>query len=98
MMSSLSPVNEGAQEPSPQVGPSQSMTTNFPLTQESSEFLSVREVAQYLGIATVSVYRLVERRTLPVYRVLRKLLFRRRDVLAWIESKRTESRDPSVWL
>ena len=92
MMSSLSPVNSGFQQPPSQVALSQPMTDTVPLAQEFSEFLSVRDVARYLGIATVSVYRLVERRAIPVYRVLRKLLFRRCDVSAWIETKRTEPR------
>ncbi len=73
------------------------MTYSIPLAREPSEFLSARDVAQYLGVATVSVYRLAERRVLPVYRVLRKLLFRRSDVLAWVETKRTESRDHTLW-
>ncbi len=81
----------------PQVAPSQSMSYDLSLTKDSSEFLSVKEVARHLGVATVSVYRLAERRALPVYRVLRKLLFRRSDVLAWLESKRFAPRDPALW-
>jgi|GEM_PF-2144216 len=73
------------------------MTYNPALAQGSSEFLSAGDVARYLGVATVSVYRMAERRALPVYRVLRKLLFRRCDVLAWIESKRSAPRDPKLW-
>jgi excisionase family DNA binding protein len=81
----------------PQVVPSQPMNHTTPLAEASSEFLSVRDVSRLLGVATVSVYRLAERRVLPVYRLLRKVLFRRREVLDWIESKRTAPRDPSVW-
>ena len=73
------------------------MTYDIPLAREPSEFLSARDVARYLGVATVSVYRLAERRALPVYRVLRKLMFRKSDVLAWVETKRTEPRDPALW-
>jgi hypothetical protein len=40
---------------------------------------------------------MAERRVIPVYRVLRKLLFRRSDVLAWVESKRSAPRDPKLW-
>lgn len=81
----------------PEAVPSQSMIHNPSLAREPSEFLSASDVAQYLGVATVSVYRLAERRILPVYRVLRKLLFRKSDVLAWIETKRTAPRDPTIW-
>ena len=73
------------------------MTDSQILTAGPFEFLTVREVARLLGVATVSVYRLVERRALPVYRAFRKLLFRRRDVFDWIESKRSARRDPPVW-
>lgn len=73
------------------------MTHTIPLAQNPSEFLSARDVARYLGVATVSVYRLAERRVLPVYRILRKLLFRKSDVLAWVEKSRTEPRDPELW-
>jgi len=72
------------------------MTQSIPLAGGTTEFLSARDVSSLLGVALISVYRLAERRALPVYRVLRKLLFRRSDVLAWIESKRTAPRDPSV--
>lgn len=73
------------------------MTHNPTLDGHSSEFLSTRDVSQLLGVALVSVYRLAERRALPVYRILRKILFRRRDVLDWVESKRSAPRDPSIW-
>ena len=72
------------------------MNQPISLTGDSSEFLSVRDVSRLLGVATVSVYRLAERRVLPVYRLLRRLLFRRREVLEWIESKRTAPREPPV--
>lgn len=72
------------------------MTQSIPLAEGTSEFLSAGDVSKFLGVALISVYRLAERRALPVYRVLRKLLFRRSDVLAWVESKRTAPRDPSV--
>lgn len=73
------------------------MTNTIPLAREPSEFLSARDVARYLGVATVSVYRLAERRIVPVYRILRKLMFRKSDLLAWVETKRTESRNPKLW-
>lgn len=72
------------------------MTQSIPLAGGTNEFLSARDVSRILGVALVSVYRLAERRALPVYRVLRKLLFRRADVAAWVESRRTAPRDPSA--
>lgn len=90
--------SEAPQEaPVSPIVPLQPMIHNLSLAQEVSEFLSARDVARYLGVATVSVYRLAERRILPVYRILRKLLFRKSDVLAWVETQRTAPRDPSIW-
>ena len=51
-------------------------------------FLSVQDVARLLGVAAITVYRLVARRALPTYRLVRRILFRREDVLAWLESGR----------
>lgn len=53
------------------------------------EFLTVRETAALLRLAPVSVYRMVDRQELPVYRFLRVLRFKRRDVLEYIERSRT---------
>lgn len=54
------------------------------------DFLNVSEVAQVLRCAPISVYRLIARRALPVYRACRKVLFKRVDVLEYLE----RSRDP----
>lgn len=86
------------QAPAQEGALSQPMNQSIVLNAEGKDFLSVEDVARSLGVATVSVYRLVERRALPVYRVLRKLLFRRSEVNAWLEAKRTAPRDPSVCL
>lgn len=92
----LSSGRDGSREPSCRTGLSQPMTNTPDLQQDASEFLTARDLARFLGVALVSVYRLVERRTLPVYRILHKLLFRRADVLAWIESTRTAPWTSSV--
>lgn len=73
------------------------MTNTNTLDQEGPAFLSVRDVSRFLGVAAVSVYRLAARRALPVHRFLRRLRFRREDVLAWIEARRTPSQRDDVW-
>lgn len=87
-----------SQEPAPttQGALSQPMIHTLSLGQGDAMFLSVREVSRFLGIAKVSVYRLAERRALPVYRILRKLVFRKEDVLSWVQSLRTAGRDEDV--
>ena len=52
------------------------------------EFLSPREVAEYMHISMTSVYRLVEGRHIDVYRFGKRLRFRKSDVDKYIESQR----------
>lgn len=54
-------------------------------------FLNIREVAGVLRIAPVSVYRLIAKRAIPVYRACRKILFKKRDILDYLERNRKES-------
>lgn len=64
------------------------MIYSFALGPDASAFLSAREVSLLLGIAIISVYRLVARRELPVHRFVRRLRFRRDDLLAWANAHR----------
>jgi len=82
-----------------EVGPSQPnhMTDTFSLTASDVEFVSPKELARQLRVSIDCVYRLAARRVLPAYRVLRRILFRRTDVSRWIESHRTDPRDPHLW-
>jgi excisionase family DNA binding protein len=52
------------------------------------EFLSPREVSEYMHISMTSVYRLVEGRHIDVYRFGKRLRFRKSDVDKYIESQR----------
>lgn len=52
------------------------------------DFLSLKEVAGILRMAQVSVYRLIAKRSIPVYRACRKILFKRKDVLEYLEHRK----------
>lgn len=65
-------------------------TTNIALGAEL-EFLNLKEVAAVLRIAPISVYRIIARRALPVYRTCRKILFKKKDVLDYLERSRSGS-------
>ena len=54
------------------------------------EFLNLKEVAAILRIAPISVYRLIAKRTIPVYHACRKILFKKRDVLEYLERSKSE--------
>lgn len=57
------------------------------------EFLSIKEVATILRVAPISVYRLIARQAIPVYRAFRKVLFKKQDVLEYLERHRKEPID-----
>lgn len=85
---------------SKEAAPSQS---NKPMTQSMASaeafnhlFLTRAETASLLRISPLTVFRLVERRVLPVYRICRKLLFKREDVVAFAERNRHGARSPDV--
>jgi excisionase family DNA binding protein len=69
------------------------MTTTTFQIHPDMEFLNLNELARVLRVSAVSVYRLAQRRAIPVYRVSRKLLFRRRDVLEYLERRKTDVRN-----
>lgn len=73
------------------------MTETSTLPTGEATFVSPRELAQTLGISIDTVYRLIARRALPVYRVLRSILVRRDDVERWLASHRTDARNPDLW-
>ena len=57
------------------------------------EFLTVEDVAKILRISKVSAYRFIEECTIPHYRIRRTVRIDKKDLLAYIEKSRVESRD-----
>ncbi|MES9815711.1 MAG: helix-turn-helix domain-containing protein [Candidatus Thiodiazotropha sp.] len=49
-------------------------------------WLSVEEIAAYLGVKRDTVYKWIERKAMPAHKVGRLWKFRRREVDAWITS------------
>lgn len=69
----------------------QNMTEAVRITPDADlDFLNLKEVAIILRIAPISVYRLIAKRTIPVYRACRKILFKKKDVLAYLDQHRKE--------
>lgn len=73
------------------------MTETQALPTTEALFVSPRELAAWLRVSIDCVYRLAAKRALPVYRVLRRILFRRSDVERWLAAHRTDPRDPHLW-
>lgn len=54
-------------------------------------WLSVGEIAEYLGVVKASVYRWIERRGLPAHKVGKLWKFKKEEVDEWVRS--ASSRD-----
>lgn len=51
-----------------------------------SRWLSVEEIARYLGVVEDTVYRWIERRSLPAHRVGKLWKFKTEEIDEWIRS------------
>lgn len=78
--------------------PSQPMIDTLSLRiGEEREFLTLRELAALLRVAPVTIYRLVARRALPVYRAFKKILFRVDDVREYLVRQRQDISTALLW-
>lgn len=88
-------VNTPSQEPANKAQHGQPVAHSQPnMTQTISppgigELISTDGLAAMLGVSRMTVYRLIERRALPVYRVCRRIRFKLVDVQNFIEDQRT---------
>lgn len=55
------------------------------------QLMTPEEVAKLMRISKTGVYRLVESRVVPFYRVGGVLRFRKQDLIAYLKSKRTNA-------
>ncbi len=51
-----------------------------------SRWLSVDEIARYLGVVEDTIYRWIERRSLPAHRVGKLWKFKTEEIDAWVRS------------
>jgi excisionase family DNA binding protein len=65
------------------------MTENSFALRAGEPLLSVQQVAETLSVSRLTVYRLIERRLLPAFRVARRLRFSRGDVSRYLAAVRT---------
>ena len=49
-------------------------------------WLSVDEIAEYLGVGRETIYNWIEKRAMPAHKVGRCWKFKRQEVDAWVES------------
>jgi excisionase family DNA binding protein len=59
-----------------------------------SRWLSVEEIAKYLGVVDHTVYRWIESRGLPAHRVGKLWKFKTEEVDSWIKSGKATDQGP----
>ncbi|MGB1032733.1 MAG: helix-turn-helix domain-containing protein [Flavobacteriales bacterium] len=52
------------------------------------EFLNISEVSKIIGLEESTIYGLTSKRKIPHYKPGKKLMFKRSEILSWIESSR----------
>jgi len=57
---------------------------------ETDEILTKDEVLKYLKISHQTLYKLMKKDSFPHMRLERKLIFKKSDIDAWLESKRVK--------
>ena len=60
----------------------------------TSELMTLTEVAEYLRISTATVYRLVQRKQIPVNSVGRQLRFRKNSLDEWLSNNEGQNYEP----
>lgn len=58
------------------------------MAEDAIEWLSTKEAARHLGIATATLYRLIDAGELPAYRIGRVIRLKQHEVDAFIEAAR----------
>lgn len=58
-------------------------------------WLSVNEIAAYLGITPDSVYRWIESKGMPAHRLGRLWKFRKEEIDEWVKSGGADEREPN---
>lgn len=56
------------------------------MTDTDDRWLSLKEICDYLGVSNDTVYKWIDKRGLPAYRVGRLWKFKRKDVDDWVKA------------
>jgi len=61
-----------------------------------TELLTPDELAKFLSISRATVYRLVEKRLIPFYKIRGSLRFEKSDILDYLKKSRVESVENNI--
>ena len=57
----------------------------------SDELMNINEVAKYLDESVQSIYSRTSQRTIPFYKKGKKLLFKKTEILDWLDDKKKKT-------
>jgi excisionase family DNA binding protein len=57
----------------------------------SDELMNINEVAKYLDESVQSIYSRTSRRTIPFYKKGKKLLFKKTEILDWLDGQKKKT-------
>lgn len=58
------------------------------INQKDTEFIGIEEAAKFLKLKKSTLYQLVFKRGIPFYKSTKKLLFKKSDLIGWVEKER----------
>ena len=71
-------------------------SASFEVQNSESPFLTVPEAANFLGLATQTVYGLISRKQIPCFKRQKRVYFKAVELTAWLESGRLKTHDEIV--
>jgi excisionase family DNA binding protein len=60
----------------------------------SDEILNINQVAKYIGIHKITLYRLIKAQKIPAFKIGRQWRFKKKLLDKWIEENTTKKSDP----
>jgi len=60
---------------------------------QTDKFLTVPQAAEFLNLATQTVYGLIHRKQIPCFKRQKRVYFSKPDLIAWLESGRLKTRE-----
>lgn len=61
------------------------------MAEKMNEFMTIREVAEYLRFHTSTIYRLAKSRKIPSYKVGNQWRFKRQEIEEWLRNARNDT-------
>lgn len=64
---------------------------NMPTIKEKDNILTIEEAAKFLSLSTATIYSLVSKSEIPVYKKSKRLYFSEKELFVWVQSGRKKT-------